>query len=96
MAIIFLGKSDCALCKRVLAASDQIAMFPPFIADTTHPLRHFSDSAMHQECFDAWEHRSEFVAAYNSLWTKAVPNHPRVMLPNGSIVNADKGPSSSD
>jgi len=64
MAIIITGKSKCALCGEVLLSEQEIVGTPHFIADRNDPLWRFSDAAMHRACFDAWEHRAEFLAKY--------------------------------
>src|SRR5215471_19281755 len=67
MAIIITGKSACALCGQTLLAEQEIVDTPRFIADRNDPLWRFSDAAMHRTCFDAWEHRAEFVAKYEQV-----------------------------
>lgn len=67
-------------------------MFPHFIGDEAHPLWRFSDSAMHRSCFKGWSHVEEFRSAYNEIWPKIMPNHPREMRPDGSIIDLDSNP----
>lgn len=89
MAIAVRGKTGCALCGIVLLDADEIVMFPHFIRNEDHPLWRFSDSAMHQSCFLDWDRATEFRSAYNEIWPRIMPNHPRQMQLDGSIVEID-------
>lgn len=86
MAIVIRGKTECPLCGAILAGPDDIVMFPHFIWDQTHPLWRFSDSAMHRACFAGWGQAEQFRSLYNKVWPEIMPNHPRKMQPDGSIV----------
>ena len=87
MAIIVGDTADCAICGSVIevAAGDYVG-FPHFIQDPQHPLCRYSDNVMHRACFLAWQHRDAFRQAYDTLWPQLVPNHPRRMLEDGSMV----------
>lgn len=87
MAIIIAGASKCSICDAVLARGEDVIGTPHFIHDSSHPLWPFSDSGMHRACFLAWPKASEFRAAYNDLWNREVPDHPREMLRDGTIVD---------
>jgi hypothetical protein len=86
MAIVFRGKSKCSLCEAILSGEDDIVMFPHFIPDRAHPLWCFSDSAMHRACFKGWSQAEAFRLLFNKAWPELVPNHPREMTVDGSIV----------
>lgn len=90
MAIIIRGATACSLCEAVLAEGEDIIGSPHFIHDQCHRLWRFSDSGMHRVCFMAWSEAPEFRAAYNDLWNKLVPEHPREMLSDGTIVDLAK------
>jgi hypothetical protein len=83
------GKTCCALCGTTFSAADEIVAFPHFISDETHPLWRFSDAATHQSCFVDWDRATEFRSAYNEIWPKIMPDHPRYMQLDGSIVEID-------
>jgi hypothetical protein len=89
MAIVIRGKTECPLCGSILSDADQIVMFPHFIADRAHPLWRFSDSTMHRSCFASWDQAEQFRSLHNRLWAEMVPNRPREMQPDGSIVDLD-------
>ncbi len=59
MALVMRGKSRCSLCGRVIQHDDALVGFPHFLAPD-HRLGRFSDSAMHEECYETWPHRAEF------------------------------------
>ncbi len=90
MAIVFRGKSECSLCGAVMAVSDDIVMFPHFISDKAHPLWRFSDSAMHRRCFADWSEAERFRRLHNETWATTMPNHPREMQSDGTIVELGK------
>lgn len=58
--------TKCALCGELLGDGEIVAT-THFIADRNDPLWRFSDAAMHQSCFDKWEHRDEFSARYEAF-----------------------------
>ena len=89
MAVVVRGKTVCSLCRVVFSGSDQIVMFPHFIWDRADPLWRFSDSAMHCQCFAEWSQAEDFRSKFNTAWPKIMPNHPREMLADGSIVEVD-------
>lgn len=53
MALVFRGRTRCWICGGVLQAEDSIVMFPPFVGNRNDPMYPFSDSALHEGCFDA-------------------------------------------
>ena len=67
MALIFRGKTKCALCDNVLTVDDAIVATSHFIADRQHPLWRFSDAAIHKTCFLEWDQRQAFVGLYNQI-----------------------------
>ena len=89
MAIVVRGKTGCSRCGAVFTGSDDIVMFPHFIWDEADPLWRFSDSAMHRRCFVDWDQAEQFQRAYNEIWPTIMPNHPREMQSDGTIVEID-------
>jgi len=63
MALIFEGKSECSICNKVLYSIENIIGWKPFLRQG-HKFWEYSDSGMHQQCFDKWEHREEFEDLY--------------------------------
>jgi hypothetical protein len=68
-------------------------MFPHFIWDKAHPLWRFSDSAMHRACFAGWDQAAQFRGIYNDVWPTIMPNHPRQMRSDGTIIELGVGPA---
>jgi hypothetical protein len=58
MAIIFTGKSQCAVCGKILREHDEIISLPP-ISDTTNPLYKYFDTGFHKSCFKHWDKKEE-------------------------------------
>jgi hypothetical protein len=88
MALIFLGKTECAICNVVLKEGDQIVATSAFIADRDDPLWQFSDAAMHKSCFLEWDQRKNFVEKYNeTVGALTFGNGTyHYMEPDGSII----------
>jgi hypothetical protein len=59
MALIFRGKSTCSLCGLVLE-TDQDIVGLAHVLTPDHPLWRFSDSAVHESCYQHWQHREYF------------------------------------
>ena len=62
MALIFLGKTECTLCGKILIDGDEIIGLPP-ISDTAHPLYKYFDTGMHKSCYNEWDKKDEIQAA---------------------------------
>ncbi|ESQ80871.1 hypothetical protein [Asticcacaulis sp. YBE204] len=88
MAIIFAGKSTCAICQNILLATDEILMFPAFIHDRADPFWDISDNAVHSTCFKQWPEAPAFRERFNQAWRQQVPHHLRLMQADGTIIDA--------
>lgn len=62
MALIFLGKTECALCGKIFIDGDDIIGLPP-ISDIAHPLYKYFDTGMHKSCYNKWDKKDEIQAA---------------------------------
>jgi hypothetical protein len=91
MAIIFRGKTGCALCGQVLAELDDIVATSHFIGDPHDPLWPFSDAGMHRACFVAWPMRAQFVERFNrTVGEKVWGNGTRhEMTEDGTILERE-------
>ena len=67
MTLLLRGKTECPLCGEVIGKDDEVVGTTHFIADQKDPLWQFSDAAFHKSCFEAWEHRDEFLARYEKF-----------------------------
>ena len=65
MALTLPGMTACSLCGATLQKDEPLVAFPAFIADREDPLWRYSDSAMHECCFEAWEQRDAMIDKYN-------------------------------
>ena len=52
MAVVIIGKSECHICGKVLESSEDIVLFPPFIANMLDPLYIFNDAGVHMRCLE--------------------------------------------
>lgn len=56
---------------RVIFKDESFRMYANFISDPNHPLRRFADGAMHEQCFERWPLKDEFLKLYDevrALW----------------------------
>jgi hypothetical protein len=65
MAIIGLGHTPCALCRKVLEEDDEIVATTHFVLSPFDFFYAFSDAAFHKSCLIRWPLRDAFVARYN-------------------------------
>jgi hypothetical protein len=88
VAIVFAGRTLCALCGEPLQERDDVVATTHFIGDATDPLWAFSDAGMHRGCFLGWSLKTTFVERYNSVAaTQVAGNGTRsFMQPDGTIV----------
>lgn len=71
MAGVIPGRTRCELCMRVIFKDESFRMYANFISDPNHPLRRFADGAMHEQCFERWPLKDEFLKLYDevrALW----------------------------
>lgn len=89
MALIFRGKTECAICHKVITVDDEIVAASHFIGDTNDALWKYSDAVFHKRCFAEWDRREEFVKRFNEIMKPFVfGNGERQQMQNdGSIVH---------
>jgi len=68
MALIFRGRSKCSICSEILQTDDRLYATSHFLGPE-HFLWRYSDSGMHWDCFEKWEHREAFVKELVSVRT---------------------------
>jgi hypothetical protein len=97
MALIFRGKTKCALCDGVLKVDDAIVATSHFIADIQHPLYRFSDATMHKTCFLNWDQRQSFVDLFNQIVGGIIFGNgtSKHMRDDGAIVSVPRQDRSS-
>ena len=88
MALVIVGQSTCSVCAEVLEESQPLATFPAIPFEPGSELSEFSDSAMHQTCFDSWPLREAFVDDFNR-YSESHNRGIRRMRPDGTIVDWD-------
>ena len=81
MALFFLVLVVVPFCEKVLSEEDEIVGTTHFIDDDEHPLFQYSDAVMHRVCFQKWDQRAAFVAAYNN----SIMGYVHRMRPDGVI-----------
>lgn len=89
MALMIIGKTECALCRAVIEENEKIVATSHFIADPKDRLWRFSDAAMHKRCFSEWDQRQVFVERYNEIvgnitWGNGTYHH---MNDEGTIIS---------
>jgi hypothetical protein len=58
MALIFIGKSICAICGKTFMTHDEIVALPPS-SETANPLYQYFDQGFHKSCFEHWDKKEE-------------------------------------
>jgi len=66
MALIFKGKTSCAICGEIIAINQECYGFPPFLS-RTNKLYRYSDAAFHARCFNDWEFRDEYLDRFDTI-----------------------------
>jgi hypothetical protein len=51
MALFTSGKTQCSICRNVIASCDEVIAFPPFLKNTLQ-LAKFSDAVFHWRCLE--------------------------------------------
>jgi hypothetical protein len=53
MALLFVGHSECGICKQTIESAGEAAGFGAFVLNESDPLYRFSDGVFHQRCLEA-------------------------------------------
>jgi hypothetical protein len=98
MALIFRGQTPCAICGKVIEATDEVVATSYFIADQTDPLWRFSDAGFHRLCFLGWEYRQTIVARFNQVVERNIFGNGthHYMMADGTIVTVPADPATRD
>jgi hypothetical protein len=84
MALIFRGKSTCALCDLVIETGDEIMATSGVPVSASDPLAAFYDAGMHHACFMGWRLRESFIRKFNDYFEQHYRGM-RFMREDGSI-----------
>jgi hypothetical protein len=68
MALIFAGKTPCAICGTVLKEGDDIFATSGGPIQPNDPLWQYQDAGMHRECFRNWSLRDSFRQKLNEYF----------------------------
>lgn len=74
MALFFAGKSKCALCERIIAASEDFTLFPAFVMNKLDPMARFSDVIVHCACLEMDDAGAEAVACRDEALARSSPS----------------------
>jgi hypothetical protein len=93
MALFFPGRTECALCGKVVGEDDEYVGTTHFIGDESDPLSPYSDAVMHRACFLRWEDRHVFAARYNAVMGSITwgDGFYHEMQPDGTILSKKRG-----
>jgi hypothetical protein len=56
-----LSGTRCSICGKTLGTDDDVVLHP-HVLRSDHPLWQFSDSCMHRDCYEQWDHHDYFEA----------------------------------
>jgi hypothetical protein len=79
--------SGCSLCGHTLA--DPIYATSHFIADRSHDLWRFSDTAMHWKCYVRWPEQARFASMFFDEAMKRSETHPWPIYWSALLKSAD-------
>lgn len=88
MALIFIGRSKCAICDSTIESADGCVATSPFVTDPDDPLWRFSDAVMHRRCFLGCADRESIVRRFNQAKSSCIlpDGSHHEMTPEGEIV----------
>jgi hypothetical protein len=89
MAIVLLGKTNCALCGKLLEEGQEIVSFSPFVSNELDPLGPFSDTAFHSHCFHHHPLSVEATARYDEMRKRTGPGNRACVVCNAEIEDPD-------
>jgi len=87
MALVLRDRTRCSICGDVLGKDDKIVGLLHCLP-VGHPLWRFSDSVVHQNCFEGWSHRSFFEAIHDK-WRQIVKARPALSFQVGRVEVAN-------
>jgi hypothetical protein len=91
MALVIRGKTTCSVCGLILEPNQDVVGFPHFLPPD-HRLWRFSDSAMHNSCYEQWEHHDYFgtvLRKRTKLWDDR-PAHLKLTAEEIEALSAEK------
>ena len=72
MALVFIGKTKCGVCRAPIREGEDCVAFPAFLPQT-HRLWKYSDGVFHSKCFADDSNSGEIQSLYQqfcSIWEK--------------------------
>ncbi|HKE20247.1 MAG TPA: hypothetical protein VKB80_35480 [Kofleriaceae bacterium] len=86
MAIVELGRSQCAICREVLSSGHDLFAATKLSLPPSDPLLAYLEAAMHWDCYASWRHRRRFARAAAEAY---VPDPGKETTPYHASVWAD-------
>jgi hypothetical protein len=94
MALVFIGKTPCAICGVILQESDDIFATSGGPIERTDPLWQYQDAAMHRACFRKWALRDSFRQKFNDYYYRHFRGM-RFIREDGVIEEREPGPGAA-
>jgi hypothetical protein len=70
MALIFTGKTTCAICGAILKEGEDIFGTAGGPIQPNDPLWRYQDAGMHRDCFRKWPLRDSFRKKFNEYFDR--------------------------
>jgi len=85
MALLFSGLTKCSICKKVIGESDQVYLFPSFVANSKDILFFFNDASFHLSCLKNHALCEKAIQFSNIAILKGGPTN-RICEAGGNII----------
>jgi predicted nucleic acid-binding Zn ribbon protein len=89
MALLLRGKTDCAVCGKVINEDDEATLFPHIIANEQDALFALSDSACHRECAQSDLRGQNMIAAFEESLLRSGPGHRECAVCGEQVLDPD-------
>lgn len=89
MALLFLGKTECPICRNVIIDEESAYLFPAFINNTKDILYQFNDSAFHIECLKKHSLGNRAIEFANQFIFRTRPENRICSVGGNKIQNFD-------
>lgn len=74
MAFFFAGKSKCAICGRIVVASEEFMLFPAFVMNKLDPMARFNDAIVHCACLEMDDAGAKAVSCRDEALARSSPS----------------------
>lgn len=89
MALIFIGKSECAICKQILDEDREFTGFPALINNMNDALYIFSDAGVHTACLEAHPSKDNLLSVLKQ-YDENIPSPRSRCIVDGELIKTPR------